>query len=238
MSMETAEGRREVEEKLRICAGVLEDVKNQTYITVDAGLLGMELQNSDPNCGLRILYCNIKRICDRLTKGSDPALDKLADIYNTNQPLKPGYCRMLSARLFFDLLKNRMDNSPLRLGFFGKCNTQGFLECSRGSCPFYTTKSSVDFWLMACKEGFGLSKDEILKNIADFQRYIEKDLDKTTNILSINGDADPWYPSSITEARKGLDVMWVKGASHCYWCGHSDKNVVEGILEAVNKWLA
>ncbi|KAF4672860.1 Thymus-specific serine protease [Perkinsus chesapeaki] len=236
-SMETAEGRREVEKKLKICDGILEDVNNQIYTTVMGNLLGTSLQYNDPGCTEN--YCNIKKICDRLTRGSDAALDKLADIYNTNKPLKPGYyCRRKTARLFIVTLKNRMSNSSRRLGYFDACNIAGFPECSSGSCPFYTSKSWVDFYLMLCKEGFGLSKDEILKNIADFQQYVEKDLDKTTNILSINGDADPWYPSSITKARMGLDIMWVKGASHCYWCGHSDKDVVDGILDVVNKWLA
>ncbi|KAF4678357.1 Thymus-specific serine protease [Perkinsus chesapeaki] len=220
-SMETAEGRREVEKKLEICDGILDVVNNQIYTTIEANLLGVDLQYNDPRTNVD--YRNIKKICGRLTEGSDAALDKLADIYNTNQPLPPLHCRGITASDVIDLFKNRMDNSPARLGFFEKCNTEGFLECSRGSCAFYTSKSWVDFWLMACKEGFGLSKDEILKNIADFQRYVKKDLNKTRNILSINGDADPWYPSSITKARKGLDVMWVKGASHCYWCTHSNE---------------
>ncbi|KAF4675744.1 Thymus-specific serine protease [Perkinsus chesapeaki] len=236
-SMGTAGGRREVEKKLKICDGLLEDVNDQIYTTTEGNLLGTNLQYNDPTCIKD--YCNIRKICDRLTKGSDAALDKLADIYNTNQPTEPGSCRKRTARGLIDLLKNRMVESPRRLSAFYICNTRGLLaECSRGSCPFYTNKSWIDFWLMVCEEGFGLSRDEMLKNIGGFQQYVEESLNKATNILSINGDADPWYPSSITKARAGLEVMWVKGASHCYWCAHSDKDVVAGILEVVNKWLA
>ncbi|KAF4660410.1 Thymus-specific serine protease [Perkinsus chesapeaki] len=151
------------------------------------------------------------------------ALDRLAVIFNTNRPLKPGSCRKSGVKDLTNMLRNKMVLTRDMLAVFQICRNRGLIaECVEHKCPFCTSASWVDFWLMVCEEGFGISKAEVEKNVADLQAYVNK-LSGATNILSINGDADPWYPSSITQEREGLQVMWVKGASHCYWCTHENE---------------
>ncbi|KAF4661429.1 Thymus-specific serine protease [Perkinsus chesapeaki] len=235
-ALKKVKGRRAVEEKFRYCDRYLEDVNNQIFSAIGGRLLGMSPQYNDPHRATD--YHNIEKICGRLTNGrqgralsaevskllgylfSESSLDKLADIRNTNEPIPPGRCRGAPFRAFINLLRDSMSRDPDRLDLFHTCDSQGLFGSCDGSrtCPFYTKTNWVDFYLMVCKEGFGVSKDQFLRNVKDLQEYVGEDLHGANNILLINGDADPWYPSGITKGRPGLQVINVPDASHCFWC--------------------
>ncbi|KAF4674402.1 Thymus-specific serine protease [Perkinsus chesapeaki] len=234
--MATPQGRQETENKFRFCPGTFDNVTNQLYATFGGNLFGFFLLYNDPTCTKD--YCNIKRICQRLAKGSESVLDKLADIHNTNVPIKPGFCREGSIDLLMKVLRDANSSWKLRLDQFFVCYSRGLLtECKPGSCPFYTRGTGIDFWLMVCKEGFGLSRDDILESLERTQEYVGGNLHGATNILSINGDTDPWYPTSITKRRASLDVLRVKDEAHCAWCRRPIPYVVEAIGKAVAKWV-
>ncbi|KAF4649916.1 Thymus-specific serine protease [Perkinsus chesapeaki] len=166
------------------------------------------------------------RYCDRYLEDvnnqtlSESSLDKLADILNTNEPIPPGRCRGYPFKAFIKSLRDSMSRDPARLDLFYICASQGLFGSCDGSrtCPFYTKTNWVAFNLMVCKEGFGVSGGEFLRNVKDLQEYVGEDLHGANNILLINGDADPWYPSGITKGRPGLQVINVPDASHCFWC--------------------
>ncbi|KAF4665674.1 Thymus-specific serine protease [Perkinsus chesapeaki] len=161
-AMMDPQDRRGVEQKLGFCEGVLEDVTNQVYATSDGSLLGMLVQENDPFC--KHDYCNIDRVCGRLTRsGNESPLDKLADVYNTNVPLRPRTCRQKRADKLINLLKNETSSNVSRMSIFYICHSRGlFAECKEGSCPFYTGFNNwVDFWLMVCHKGFGLPREQV-----------------------------------------------------------------------------
>ncbi|KAF4656914.1 Thymus-specific serine protease, partial [Perkinsus chesapeaki] len=165
---------------------------------------GVQLQYNDPEC--KEDYCNIQRICSKLTTRGKPPLDLLADIYKTNVPSRECLAEIL--RSVIAALQNGKSSDEGRMSEFHACTSRGlYPTCSQASCPFFTGRDRDYFyyakWL--CELGFGLSDKEILEGIEELKAYVG-DFRSTTNILSINGDADPWYPSSIYEEGEGPEV--------------------------------
>ncbi|KAF4673795.1 Thymus-specific serine protease [Perkinsus chesapeaki] len=80
------EGQQKLEGTFRICRGNLATKNNQFLAAGSSALLGVPIQYNDPACQGK--YCNIAKICERFTSGGDAPLEKLADIFNTNKPLK------------------------------------------------------------------------------------------------------------------------------------------------------
>ncbi|KAF4670287.1 Thymus-specific serine protease [Perkinsus chesapeaki] len=200
-SLESAEGRRQLETNFQLYKGDLEDEKIRTAFAINGRLLSTGLQYNDPSC--RTDYCNIERICRRLTTGSEPSIDKLLDVYKKNNPSSLG---------------RSMADDFQRL----------FKRCFLGLSTLI---------ISGCNEGFGITKDEVLTMVKEMQTYVG-DFSKVTNMLSINGHADPWYPSSITENAEGPDVLNVPDASHCYWCNKGNEDVFKRVRDAILKWIA
>ncbi|KAF4677176.1 Thymus-specific serine protease [Perkinsus chesapeaki] len=198
------EGRRELEEKFGLSEGDLETPETQTSLTYYDGATGAMLQSNDPLCEKD--YCNIKKICAKLTKGKESLLDKLATIYKTHRPPPTHFVENLR-RLILQL-KDDKSSDYNRLGEFHVCSTRGLMaSCKQATCPFFTREGYdwMDFSLWKCKEGFGISKEEVLEGVTELQKYVG-DFRTTTNVLSINGDADPWYPSSISQEGEGPEA--------------------------------
>ncbi|KAF4669781.1 potassium channel tetramerization domain containing [Perkinsus chesapeaki] len=178
------EGRELLVEKFGLCHGDLEEQQLQESFTINGRTTGVNLLYNDPKC--RKDYCNIQRICARLTTRKEPPLDALADIYKTNRP--SGRCLAKTVWSAIARYKNDKNCGGRRINVFDTCASTGLLPtCSH-----------------------------IRERIEELRAYVG-DFRSTTNILSINGNADPWYPSSIHEEGEGPEVELVQGASHYYW---------------------
>lgn len=58
---------------------------------------------------------------------------------------------------------------------------------------------------------------------------------KATNILFVNGSEDPWSTLSLTDPSAlppGIDVLVVRGGSHCEDLSNLDKGMLSGVFEA------
>ncbi|KAF4717483.1 Thymus-specific serine protease, partial [Perkinsus olseni] len=86
---------------------------------------------------------------------------------------------------------------------------------------------------------FGLTQGSAETN----QRYGGKSVNNTDNILSINGDVDPWLGLSVTQSQPGSPAIVIPGAGHALWAlmskiDDSDfKKYYDEILEVVSGWL-
>ncbi|KAF4654557.1 Thymus-specific serine protease [Perkinsus chesapeaki] len=210
------EGRRLLERIFGLCDGDLEGWQLETAFTLYGDSTGEDLEYNDPQCEGD--YCNIQKICSKLANEKKPPLDMLADIYKANS--SPGSCLAVQLQQYVSILKDIMNSGTDRMNDFHVCTTRGlFGTCSHVTCPFFTghDRDWFDYLTWLCEVGFGLSIEEILEGIEGFKAYVG-DFRTTKNILSINGDADPWYPSSIFKEGEGPEVEMVNGASHCYWC--------------------
>ncbi|KAF4663379.1 hypothetical protein FOL47_005768 [Perkinsus chesapeaki] len=162
----------------------------------------------------RAQICDIFEPADQIKaamvvmENSGSPLDKLADIFNTNNPVPPGECKGDKVKAYINRMKSSKVRSAERMDLFYICGNRALLPaCERGTCPFYTNTNWAAFWLMVCQEGFGLSKDKIRRNVKHLREYVGEDLHGAKNILLINGVADPWYPSGITKERPGTQVI-------------------------------
>ncbi|KAF4659496.1 Thymus-specific serine protease [Perkinsus chesapeaki] len=228
------EGRRQLEKTLDIHEMDLETREVQSVLTFNGVLTGIDLQSNDPLCEEE--YCNIQKICKKFTEGGATPLDMLATIYKASKPR-----RDLAAGLKVLLaeLKDEKNPGEYRMSDFHSCSSRGLLStCDSAACPFFTRIGNtwVDYLTWLCQEGFGISKADILKGVEELRKYVD-DFRSTSNILSINGDADPWYPSSISKEGEGPEVELVRGAPHCYWCDVYDETVSERIRNVIKKWL-
>ncbi|KAF4663624.1 Thymus-specific serine protease [Perkinsus chesapeaki] len=218
------EGRQQLETMFGLVSGDLDDPAVRTDFSYLGQLLGINLQYNDPQC--KDDYCNIEKICKRFAEGTESPLIKLINVYATNMDYPYGESLATSLRELVNLLKNEKSAGKQRMLHFRICSGRAlFMPCVSGSCPFFTGKEYdwVEFGLWLCREGLGIKKEDvqrmgvfwqenILKGIADFQAYVG-DFRGVTHVLSINGDADPWYPASITQGGHGPDVEMLPDAT-------------------------
>ncbi|KAF4651414.1 Thymus-specific serine protease [Perkinsus chesapeaki] len=226
------EGRRQLEKTFNIHEGDLEAREVQTAFTLHGRSTGLVVQNNDPLC--KGEYCNVEKVCKKLTEGPTP-LDMLATIYKARHrgDLAAGVKEYLAR------LKDEKIPSADRMREFRICSSRGLIStCNSATCSFFTRSENswFDYGTWLCREGFGISKEDILQGVEELRKYVG-DFRNTTNILSINGDADPWYPSSIFREGEGPEVQMVGNASHCYWCSVDDGTVLERIRNVIQKWL-
>ncbi|KAF4672016.1 Thymus-specific serine protease [Perkinsus chesapeaki] len=219
----TPGGRRMLEQKFHICRGTLDNRGNQLLATQGSTLLDFDLQSNDPSCSKD--YCNIARICRRFTTGQEAALDKLAAVYNTNYPIPSTKCHDYDWSQELRELEDSRNSGARRLRALIGCNGRGlFVTCDESNrCPFMRSTDRLSHRLERCDRGFGISEEEVRQKVTEvYRKYGGKGLHNTTNVISINGNADPWYPVSITQKQPGVDVLMVEGASHCYWSLHEN----------------
>ncbi|KAF4677175.1 WD repeat domain 65 [Perkinsus chesapeaki] len=222
------EGRRQLEKTFDLHGGNLEVPEVQKYFSYLGRLTGTFIQYNDPSC--KEEYCNIRKICSKLATGGASPLDRLAIIYKASTP-ESDLTAVLKRTI--TTFKDKMDSSKIRMLQFRACFERGlFATCNSAACPLYTGIANgwLDFQVWLCREGFGISKGDVLEVLGKYVGNFRS----TTNILSINGDADPWYPSSIFKEGEGPEVEMVRGASHCYWC-EADDDATRKVLERIRK---
>ncbi|KAF4668421.1 Thymus-specific serine protease [Perkinsus chesapeaki] len=222
-NLDTPERRRMLEQKFHICSGVLDKRSNQLYATQGPTLLAFDIQGNNPSCSED--YCNIERICRRFATGQEAPLDKLAAVCNTNNPIPPQSCRNFDWNQELQELADPRYNSRDRLLTFIACNGLGlFSPCDESNrCPFMRSEDRLAHLLEQCDSGFGIPEEDVNQKVKKIcRKYGGKGLHSTTNVISINGKADPWYPVSITEKQAGVDMLMIEGASHCYWSSHKN----------------
>ena len=97
----------------------------------------------------------------------------------------------------------------------------GFYQTCLDDCPFASHYHQVDQDLDICSRIFNISN--VYENVqASLDHYGGKNFIDTdaTNILSINGNVDPWSVLGLQENDSTsfkLPVKMVEGASHHFW---------------------
>ncbi|KAF4681824.1 Thymus-specific serine protease [Perkinsus olseni] len=133
-----------------------------------------------------------------------------------------------------------------KLHWFLKCTQfPTFDTCSTGSqCPWVRMDDSLKYFFSICEDAFDITHEEIVRGSAETnQRYGGKSVNNTDNILSINGDVDPWLGLSVTQSQPGSPAIVIPGAGHALWAlmskiDDSDfKKYYDEILEVVSGWL-
>ncbi|XP_007955081.1 thymus-specific serine protease [Orycteropus afer afer] len=103
-----------------------------------------------------------------------------------------------------------------RQWLYQTCTEFGFyITCEDPGCPF-SQFPALPSQLGLCEQVFGLSPSSVAKAVAQTNSYYGGQTLRATQVLLINGDADPWHVLSVTESLGPFkSVILIPNASHC-----------------------
>ena len=116
-----------------------------------------------------------------------------------------------------------VEPSGMRSWLWQTCTEFGFYQTCTDDCPFASHFHSIDMDLEICSKLFNITSDSVYENVqASIDHYGgKKFLDSgASNILTINGNVDPWSVLGLEESDSTsylLPVKMVDGASHHFW---------------------
>ena len=227
-----------------------------------------ELCNIDGLCRFMIQQVEKMRAGDGDEKNIElEALSKVAqkqglkingqDQGANNQQMKPDRLQLGDDCMnieYDDMIKaissERVEPSGMRSWIWQTCTEFGFYQTCDDDCPFASHFHSIDMDLEICSQVFNISSTDVYENVqASIDVYGgKKFLDSgASNILTVNGNVDPWSVLGLEErdsTNYKLPVKMVEGASHHFWT-HAIKDtdaveiikIREYIYSCVMSWL-
>uniref|UniRef100_F6X8Z5 Serine protease 16 n=1 Tax=Equus caballus TaxID=9796 RepID=F6X8Z5_HORSE len=96
------------------------------------------------------------------------------------------------------------------------CTEFGFyVTCEDPGCPF-SKLPALPSQLALCEQVFGLSISSVAQAVARTNSYYGGQTPGATRVLFVNGDTDPWYVLSVTQALGPSEsALLIPSASHC-----------------------
>ncbi|XP_072126012.1 thymus-specific serine protease isoform X2 [Mobula birostris] len=193
---------------------------------------------------------DIGNLCQVMTNSA------LSSAYQRLVVLNQGYLKQMS--------KNCTDNShqnalellrstvvkPFGVGerqwYYQTCAEFGYYQtCKDESCPlsrWLTLPSQVDI----CAQVFGISAGSVQGAVAFTNEYYGADEPKSSRIIFVNGDIDPWHALSVlkNQSRSELAVL-INGTAHCANMNPPEKDDPPSLQQArkriddqIGVWLA
>ncbi|KAM6184935.1 thymus-specific serine protease [Rhynchocyon petersi] len=103
-----------------------------------------------------------------------------------------------------------------RQWWYQTCTEFGFyVTCEGPGCPF-SQLPALPSQLGLCEQVFGLSVSSVAQAVAQTNSYYGGQTLRATQVLFINGDADPWHVLSITKSLGPSEsALLIPNASHC-----------------------
>ncbi|XP_012494011.1 PREDICTED: thymus-specific serine protease [Propithecus coquereli] len=103
-----------------------------------------------------------------------------------------------------------------RQWLYQTCTEFGFyVTCEDPGCPF-SQLPALPSQLDLCEQVFGLSASFVAQAVAQTNSYYGGQTPGATQVLFVNGDADPWHVLGVTQALGSSEsVLLIPSASHC-----------------------
>ncbi|XP_036091094.1 thymus-specific serine protease isoform X3 [Rousettus aegyptiacus] len=103
-----------------------------------------------------------------------------------------------------------------RQWLYQTCTEFGFyVTCEDPRCPF-SQLPALPSQLELCEQVFGLSTSSVAQAVAQTNSYYGGQTPGSTQVLFVNGDADPWHVLSVTQALgPSVSALLIPSASHC-----------------------
>jgi hypothetical protein len=205
----SAQGRETLAKQFHVSAAILATHEGQLGFA-GFGVAQFPAQSNDPAC--TNAGCNIELICEIMINSSiGDELARLAHLRSV---------QVDSGVLQTKKSHNNAQSEELDYWGYQTCTEFGFYQtCEIGSNCFYT--QGVDLLSdndKFCKTLYGISEEQIQKNINISNDFYGAGHPNATRILYPNGEVDPWKSQGIlTSPGPDLPVMLVKGASHHAW---------------------
>ncbi|KAL3928845.1 MAG: hypothetical protein SGARI_004918 [Bacillariaceae sp.] len=192
------------------------------------GLINIPAQGNDPSCTFDEM-CNIGGLCKVLlqefehAQQDNPELHALAAISTKQQfAARDGTSTSDCMPVDFEAMLEEVDNFGWRSWLYQTCSEFGFYQTCGDDCPFASHFHQIDLDLEICQKVFNITN--VYANVQATQdRYGGFDIvdsDAATQILSVNGNVDPWSMLALSKAEEtiySLPIKEVDGASHHFW---------------------
>ncbi|KAM5294849.1 thymus-specific serine protease [Glossophaga mutica] len=103
-----------------------------------------------------------------------------------------------------------------RQWLYQTCTEFGFyVTCQGPRCPF-SQLPALPSQLELCEKVFGLSTSSMVQAVTQTNSYYGGQTPGATQVLFVNGDADPWHVLSVTQALgPSVSALLIPSASHC-----------------------
>jgi serine protease 16 len=137
----------------------------------------------------------------------------------------------------------------IRSWLWQTCNEVGFFQTcpSDSTCPFGRGFHNIQQDLDICRIVFGISSDQVQKNVDEtLAFYGGWDL-HATNVLSVNGNVDPWSTMSMrsdcadhSKCPSNTSILWVNRTSHHFWTHKSQSTDTEELVHIrglIHDWV-
>lgn len=214
-----------------ICGGVdsLKVEKNVNSFLGD-GLVFFDVQENDPHCDGDL--CSIEKFCTNITESASSSnLSNIEILARLSRAMEGGECKDISWEEMIDFLSSdEAQVGGTRSWLWQTCTEVGFYQTCvvDSSCPFARGYHKISDDLEICERAFGIEnseqivKDNVESTLIEYGGWNIR----ASNILSTNGDIDPWSAKSFSNnpgkdpddmKKNNLQSYWSIGASHHFW---------------------
>lgn len=235
-----------------ICNGAqaLEDDKSKRAFLGD-GVVDINVQENDPSCEGDL--CNIAKICNFVvsesksitsTSTTDTTITNntnmkvLSKLAKVQQESSNSTCKDISWEGMMEYISSPEDGQDggLRSWLWQTCTEMGFYQTCEfnTTCPFARGYHTLEADLEICERAFGIRPFTVAENVQETLNVFGGWDIEATNILSVNGDIDPWSVMSYSNSGRsedGLTSYWSIGASHHFWTHKVQESDGFGIME-------
>uniref|UniRef100_A0A6I8Q1D8 Serine protease 16 n=1 Tax=Xenopus tropicalis TaxID=8364 RepID=A0A6I8Q1D8_XENTR len=162
---------------------------------------------------------NVQQICQLMTIKDNSAYEGLRSVNRMYMDFMGLSCVYNShAKSVADLSSTKLSLVGVgeRQWFYQTCTEFGYYQtCEDPSCPFsslITLKSQLDL----CSQIFQVPTESVLQSVQFTNEFYGADHPKSSRIIFVNGDVDPWHALSVLKNQSRSEIaILINGTSHC-----------------------
>ncbi|KAM9326334.1 thymus-specific serine protease [Gastrophryne carolinensis] len=167
---------------------------------------------------------DVGKICDHMLKG-DSAYEGLKNVNTLYMEFIGLKCVENShEKTLSDLKKTELN--PVGVGerqwYYQTCTEFGYYQtCEHPSCPF-SPRINLQAQLGLCTEVFQIPPVSVQQSVEFTNEYYGADHPKSSRIIFVNGDVDPWHALSVLKNQSRSEIaIFINGTAHCANMGPS-----------------
>ncbi|XP_068105558.1 thymus-specific serine protease-like [Hyperolius riggenbachi] len=161
---------------------------------------------------------DVRKICDTMVKASTPyqGLKIVNSEYMDFIGIK---CVENSHEKALEELKKtdlKLQGVGDRQWYYQTCTEFGYYQtCEDVSCPF-SPRINLQSQLDLCIQVFQIPTDSVSQAVQFTNEYYGADHPKSSRIIFVNGDVDPWHALSVLKNQSRSEIaIYINGTAHC-----------------------
>ncbi|KAG8448823.1 hypothetical protein GDO86_015771 [Hymenochirus boettgeri] len=162
---------------------------------------------------------NVQQICELMTKEGYSAYEGLKSVNRMYMDYMGLSCVENShAKSVEDLssIQLHLVGVGERQWYYQTCTEFGYYQtCEDPSCPF-STLLTLQSQLDLCSQVFQVPTESVLQSVQFTNEFYGADRPKSSRIIFVNGDVDPWHALSVLKNQSHSEIaILINGTSHC-----------------------